>query len=190
MEGMGQGRRRGRGRNREGGRGGCIRRGGDDNGEGGDDSGGDDDEGRAGGGGGGRDDSGGSGYDLEGGFDVSRGAYGGGDGGGGGRGGGGGVTVAISVEDEAARRGPQVSGQQTPIDMDLNEPPSGLLDETFALGDTPFLVVATAPPDRTGPSRPPGPTKNEDEVPLAQRAQRIRRPRRCFTGSHLFRLFG
>ncbi|QHO21148.1 uncharacterized protein DS421_11g344170 [Arachis hypogaea] len=109
----------------------------------------------------------------------------------------------IMQEDEVARRRGQTSGTQAPLDVDLNEPPSVAPVQTFALGGTPPSAHTAGPHSIVGPSssrpvhvqprtpaQPPSEDEEdeiEDEEPLIRRSHRTRVPRRCFTGSHLFR---
>ncbi|RYQ96313.1 hypothetical protein Ahy_B08g092020 [Arachis hypogaea] len=108
--------------------------------------------------------------------------------------------TAIMQEDVAARRRGQSSGTQAPLDVDLNEPPTTSVGDHFALGGTPPSAYTAASHSVAGPSaapiqpRPPAqpaPDEEEDEIedeePLIRRGHRTRGPRRCFTGSHLFR---
>ncbi|XP_016195625.1 putative glycine-rich cell wall structural protein 1 [Arachis ipaensis] len=77
----------------------------------------------------------------------------------------------------------------------VNELPSGLIDETFSLGGTPpsaFAITTAAQPRpltsqeyRSDDMEHDG-DKDDDDVPVAQRAWRIRPPNCCSTGSHLF----
>ncbi|RYR53799.1 hypothetical protein Ahy_A06g029050 [Arachis hypogaea] len=112
---------------------------------------------------------------------------------------------AIMHDDEAVRGRSQTTGTQAPLHVDLNEPPSVPPPKYFALGDTPVSAHTTGSHSVVGPSssRPvhvqsrtpaqPAPQDEdeddeiEDEEPLIRRGQRTRVPRRCFTGSHLFR---
>ncbi|RYR68311.1 hypothetical protein Ahy_A03g014807 [Arachis hypogaea] len=112
---------------------------------------------------------------------------------------------AIMHDDEAARGQSQTTGTHAPLHVDLNEPPSVPPPEYFALGGTPASAHTVGSHSVVGPSssRPvhvqprtpvqPAPQDEnkddeiEDEEPLIQRGQRTRVPRRCFTGSHLFR---
>ncbi|RYR55473.1 hypothetical protein Ahy_A06g030684 [Arachis hypogaea] len=123
---------------------------------------------------------------------------------------------AIMQENDAARRRTQITGTQAHLDVDLNEPPSAPAHEYFALGGTPpsayvsgihsVAGMSTAAVHRESvpsgysarplpgqPMPPPhaDPDDDEDEIedeePLVRRGQRTRHPRRCFTGSHLFR---
>ncbi|QHO00736.1 uncharacterized protein DS421_13g408950 [Arachis hypogaea] len=109
----------------------------------------------------------------------------------------------IMQEDEAARRWGQTTGTQAPLDVDLNEPPLVAPVQTFALGGTPpsahtarshsVVGPSTSRPIHVQPRMPaqPPPKDEEDEIedeePLIRRGHRTRVPRRCFTGSHLFR---
>ncbi|QHO12799.1 uncharacterized protein DS421_15g509970 [Arachis hypogaea] len=106
-------------------------------------------------------------------------------------------------EDEAARRRGQTSGTQAALDVDLNEPPSVGPIQPFALGGTPASAHLAPSHSVAGPSssRPlhvqsrapaqPPPEDEEDEIedeePFIRRGHRTRVPRRCGTGSHLFR---
>ncbi|XP_020964488.1 uncharacterized protein LOC110265680 [Arachis ipaensis] len=107
---------------------------------------------------------------------------------------------AIMQEDDAAGRRGQTSGTQAPLDVDLNEPPTMPAPDSFALGGTPPSAYTDASHSVAGPSgepvqpRPPekpAPDEEEDEIKdeelLIRRGHRTRVPRRCFTGSHLFR---
>ncbi|QHO47962.1 uncharacterized protein DS421_1g01630 [Arachis hypogaea] len=112
---------------------------------------------------------------------------------------------AIMHDDEAARGQSQTTGTQAPLHVDLNEPPSVPPPEYFALGGTPTSAHTAGSHSVVGPSssRPvhvqprmpaqPAPQDEDeddeikDEEPLIRRGQRTRVPRRCFTGSHLFR---
>ncbi|QHN93548.1 uncharacterized protein DS421_17g593660 [Arachis hypogaea] len=107
---------------------------------------------------------------------------------------------AIMQEDVAARRRGQSSGTQTPLDVDLNEPPTTSVADHFALGGTPPSAYTAAPhsvawpsvaPVQPRPPAQPAPDEEEDEIedeePLIRRGHRTRVPRRCFMGLHLFR---
>ncbi|QHN81570.1 uncharacterized protein DS421_20g688020 [Arachis hypogaea] len=109
---------------------------------------------------------------------------------------------AIMQEDDAARRRGQTSVTQVPLDVDLNEPPTMPAPDYFALGGTPPSAYTAGSHSIAGPSgapiqpRPPAQPvsdededeiEDEDEEPLIRRGQRTRVPRRCFTGSHLFK---
>ncbi|QHO27606.1 uncharacterized protein DS421_7g209490 [Arachis hypogaea] len=123
---------------------------------------------------------------------------------------------AIMQEDELARRRGPVTGTQAPLDVDLNEPPTVAAPDYFALGGTPPSAYTAGSNSIAGPSkapvrgesfpsgsasrpldvqpRPPAqpaPDDNEDEMedeePFIRRGYRTRVPRRCGTGSHLFR---
>nr|XP_025628892.1 uncharacterized protein LOC112722136 [Arachis hypogaea] len=125
-------------------------------------------------------------------------------------------TSAIMQEDDAARRRDQMTGTQAPLDVHLNEPPSVPAHEYFALGGTPPSAYTAGSHSVAGPSRTPirresvpsgsssrplpvqprpppqaDPDDDEDDIedeePLVRRGQRTRVPRRCFTGSYLFR---
>ncbi|RYR42430.1 hypothetical protein Ahy_A08g038916 [Arachis hypogaea] len=112
------------------------------------------------------------------------------------------ITV-IMQEDEAGRRGGQTTGSQAHLDVDLNEPPSVPPADYFALGGTPPSAAtvgshsvagsSSSRPLHVHPTRlaqqPPDDEEDEieDEEPLIRRGHRTRVPRRCFTGSHLFR---
>ncbi|QHO18912.1 uncharacterized protein DS421_11g324500 [Arachis hypogaea] len=114
---------------------------------------------------------------------------------------------AIMHDDEAARGWSQTTGTQAPLHVDLNEPPSVPPPEYFALGGTPasahtarshsVVGPSSSQPVHVQPRTPAQPAPQdededdeiEDEEPLIWRGQRTRVPRRCFTGSHLFRLF-
>ncbi|RYR16281.1 hypothetical protein Ahy_B04g073280 [Arachis hypogaea] len=108
--------------------------------------------------------------------------------------------TAIMQEDDAARRSGQTSGTQPPLDVDLNEPPTVPAPNHFVLGGTPPSAYTAGSHSVAGPSgapvqpRPaaqPAPDEDEDEIEdeesLIRRGHRTRVPRRCFTGSHLFR---
>ncbi|QHN75967.1 uncharacterized protein DS421_19g639880 [Arachis hypogaea] len=107
---------------------------------------------------------------------------------------------AIMHDDEAARGRSQTTGTQAPLHVNLNEPPSVPLPEYFALGGTPasadtVVRPSSSRPVHVQPGTPAQPAPQdkdeddeiEDEEPLIRRGQRTRAPRRCFTGSHLFR---
>ncbi|QHO39005.1 uncharacterized protein DS421_4g125290 [Arachis hypogaea] len=112
---------------------------------------------------------------------------------------------AIMHDDEAARGWSQTTETQAPLHVDLNEPPSVPPPEYFALGGTPVSAhtaglhsvvgPSSSRPVHVQPRMPAQPTPQdededdeiEDEEPLIRRGQRTRIPRRCFTGSHLFR---
>ncbi|RYR25389.1 hypothetical protein Ahy_B02g059105 [Arachis hypogaea] len=110
---------------------------------------------------------------------------------------------AIMQEDEASRRWGQTTGTQAPLAVDLNEPPSVAPVEYSALGGIPPSAHTVRSQSVAGPSssralhvqprmpaQPPPEDKEdeiEDEEQLIWRGQRTRVPRRCFTGSHLFR---
>ncbi|QHN85706.1 uncharacterized protein DS421_16g539650 [Arachis hypogaea] len=105
----------------------------------------------------------------------------------------------IMQEDEAARRRGQTTGTQAPLAVDLNEPPSVAPVDYFALGGTPpsahtvgshsVARPSSSRPLHVQPRTPAQPPLEdeedeiEDEEPLIRRGQRIRVPRRCFTGS-------
>ncbi|QHO17387.1 uncharacterized protein DS421_10g311730 [Arachis hypogaea] len=105
--------------------------------------------------------------------------------------------TAIMQEDEAARRVGQTSGSQAHLDVDLNKPPSVPQTEHFVLGGTPPSAACAGSQSVVGPSssrplhiQPPQDDEEddiEDEEPLIRRVHRTWVPRRCFTGSHLFR---
>ncbi|QHN81283.1 uncharacterized protein DS421_20g685490 [Arachis hypogaea] len=111
--------------------------------------------------------------------------------------------TTIMQEDEAACRRGQTSGTQTALDVDLNEPPSVGPVQHFALGGTPASARTSASHSVAGlsssrpihvqsraPAQPPLEDEEdeiEDEEPLIWRGHRARVPRRCGTGSHLFR---
>ncbi|QHN97245.1 uncharacterized protein DS421_18g625720 [Arachis hypogaea] len=111
--------------------------------------------------------------------------------------------TTIMQEDEAACRRGQMTGTQAALDVDLNEPPSVGPIQSFALGGTPASACIALSHSVAGPSssRPlhvqsmvpaqPPPEDEEDEIedkkPIIQRGHRTRVPRRCGTGSHLFR---
>ncbi|RYR51924.1 hypothetical protein Ahy_A06g026867 [Arachis hypogaea] len=112
---------------------------------------------------------------------------------------------AMMHDDEAVLGRSQTTGTQAALDVDLNEPPSVPPPQYFALGGTPASAHTAGSHSVDGPSssRPvhvqprtlaqPAPQDEdeddeiEDEEPLIRRGQRTRVPRRCFTGSHLFR---
>ncbi|QHO02699.1 uncharacterized protein DS421_13g425980 [Arachis hypogaea] len=123
---------------------------------------------------------------------------------------------AIMQEDDAARRPGQIPRTQAPLDVNLNEPPTMPAPEYFALGSTPPSAFTTGSHSVAGTSRAPVRREStpsgsssrplpvqprppaqadpddddddiEDEEPLVKRGHRTRVPRRCFTGSHLFR---
>ncbi|RYR68715.1 hypothetical protein Ahy_A03g015195 [Arachis hypogaea] len=94
----------------------------------------------------------------------------------------------------------ETSGTQAPLDVDLNEPPTASVGDHFGLGGTPPSAYAaasesvarsSAAPVHFTPPAQPAPDEDadeiEDEEPFIRRGQRARVPRRCFTGSHLFR---
>ncbi|QHO20441.1 uncharacterized protein DS421_11g337980 [Arachis hypogaea] len=60
---------------------------------------------------------------------------------------------AIMQEDDAARRRGQITGTQAPLDVDLNEPPSVLAHDYFALGGTPPSAYTGGAYSVAGPSR-------------------------------------
>ncbi|RYQ96893.1 hypothetical protein Ahy_B08g092817 [Arachis hypogaea] len=109
----------------------------------------------------------------------------------------------IMQEDDASRGWHQTTGTQAPLDVDLNEPATVPPVQTFALGGTPTSAHTLGSHSVAGPSSsrpvhvPPRPptadvpeddsNSIEDEEPLIRRGHRTRVPRRCFTGSHLFR---
>ncbi|QHO02326.1 uncharacterized protein DS421_13g422830 [Arachis hypogaea] len=108
--------------------------------------------------------------------------------------------TAIMQEDVPAQRRGQTSGTQAPLDVDLNEPPTTSVADHFALEGTPPSAYTAASVSVAGPSAvpvhptppaQPAPDDEEDEIedeePLIRRGHRTRVPRRCFTGSHLFR---
>ncbi|QHN84919.1 uncharacterized protein DS421_16g532880 [Arachis hypogaea] len=111
--------------------------------------------------------------------------------------------TTIMQEDDAARRRGQTSGTQTALDVDLNKPPSMDPVQPFALGGTLASARTGASHSVVGPSssrpihvQPMGPAQPppedeedeiEDEEPLIRRGHKARVPRRCGTGSHLFR---
>ncbi|RYQ83288.1 hypothetical protein Ahy_B10g101942 [Arachis hypogaea] len=87
----------------------------------------------------------------------------------------------IMQEDDLARRRSQVDGSQAHLDVNLNEPLTGLVDDTFALGGTPPSSFATPTLAHPGPSTSQEHIPDEmeldrdgdgqaDEVPLTQRA--------------------
>ncbi|XP_020979250.1 aspartate, glycine, lysine and serine-rich protein-like [Arachis ipaensis] len=82
----------------------------------------------------------------------------------------------LMQENDLERRRSQVARPQKPLDVDLNDPPSGPLDDTFALGGTPSSAFAADPSAHPGPSMSPQRTPNkmehdgdrdEDEISLA-----------------------
>ncbi|QHO20714.1 uncharacterized protein DS421_11g340380 [Arachis hypogaea] len=109
----------------------------------------------------------------------------------------------IMQEDDASRGRLPTTRTQAPLDVDLNEPATVPPVQTFALGGTPASAHTLGSHSVAGPSSsrpvhvpPRTPTEDapdddtdsiEDEEPLIQRGHRTRVPRRCFTGSHLFR---
>ncbi|RYR63482.1 hypothetical protein Ahy_A04g021295 [Arachis hypogaea] len=109
----------------------------------------------------------------------------------------------IMQEDEAARGRVHTTATQAPLDVDLNEPAMVPHAHTFALGGTPASAHTMGSHSVAGPSSsrpvhvpPRTPTDAvpddsddsiEDEEPLIRRGYRTRVPRRCGTGSHLFR---
>ncbi|QHO26863.1 uncharacterized protein DS421_7g203130 [Arachis hypogaea] len=108
--------------------------------------------------------------------------------------------TAIMQGDATPRSGVQTSGTQAPLDVDLNEPPSSSAGHQFCLGGTPpsaFTAASesvagiSATPLHVAPPAQPAPPDDEDDIedvePLIHRGQRARVPRRCGTGSHLFR---
>ncbi|RYQ86130.1 hypothetical protein Ahy_B10g105812 [Arachis hypogaea] len=108
--------------------------------------------------------------------------------------------TAIMQEDVHSRRRGQTSGTQAPLDVDLNEPPTASVGDHFVLGGTPPSAYTAASESVAGPSAAaihvtppaqPAPHEDadeiEDEEPFIHRGQRARVPRRCGTGSHLFR---
>ncbi|RYR75425.1 hypothetical protein Ahy_A02g010080 [Arachis hypogaea] len=107
---------------------------------------------------------------------------------------------AIMQGDATPRSGGQTSGTQAPLDVDLNEPPSSSAGHQFCLGGTPpsaftaasesVAGISAAPLHVAPPAQPAPPDDGddiEDEEPFIRRGQRARVPRRCGTGSHLFR---
>ncbi|QHO30562.1 uncharacterized protein DS421_8g234340 [Arachis hypogaea] len=106
-------------------------------------------------------------------------------------------------EDEAAAGRVQTTGTQAPLDVDLNEPATVAPAHPFAMGGTPASAQSIGSHSVAGPSssrpvhvapmtpRQPVPDDSdesiEDEEPLIRRGYRTRVPRRCGTGSHLFR---
>ncbi|RYR35239.1 hypothetical protein Ahy_A10g050386 [Arachis hypogaea] len=112
---------------------------------------------------------------------------------------------AMMHDDEAVPGRSQTTGTQAALDVDLNEPPSVSPPQYFALGGTPASAHTAGSHSVAGPSssRPvhvqprthaqpalqdeDEDDEIEDEEPLIRRGQRTRVPRRCFTGSHLFR---
>ncbi|XP_072068806.1 serine/threonine-protein phosphatase 7 long form homolog isoform X1 [Arachis hypogaea] len=108
--------------------------------------------------------------------------------------------TAIMQEDEPGRRRPQTPGTQAPLDVDLNESATTPVGDQFGLGGTPHSAYTAASQSVAGPSAAlvhftppaqPAPHEDadeiEDEEPFIRRGQRPRVPRRCGTGSHLFR---
>ncbi|RYR16713.1 hypothetical protein Ahy_B04g073744 [Arachis hypogaea] len=108
--------------------------------------------------------------------------------------------TTIMQEDMSARRRGQTFGTQAPLDVDLNEPPTTSVADHFGLGGTLPSTYTAASHSVAEPSVAPihctppaqlAPDEEEDEIedeePLIRRGQRTRVPRRCFTGSHLFR---
>ncbi|RYR59584.1 hypothetical protein Ahy_A05g025484 [Arachis hypogaea] len=109
----------------------------------------------------------------------------------------------IMQEDEAAPGRVHTSGPQAPLGVGLNEPPTVPPVHTFALGGTPASAQtmgshSVADPSSSRPVHVPPMTPTdvvpddsddsiEDEEPLIHRGYRTRVPRRCGTGSHLFR---
>ncbi|RYR14585.1 hypothetical protein Ahy_B04g071202 [Arachis hypogaea] len=109
----------------------------------------------------------------------------------------------IMQEDEAAAGRVQTTGTQAPLDVDLNEPATVAPPHPFAMGGTPASAQTIGSHSVAGPSssrpvhaarvtpRQPVPDDSdesiEDEEPLIRRSFRTRVPRRCGTGSHLFR---
>ncbi|RYR70093.1 hypothetical protein Ahy_A03g016609 [Arachis hypogaea] len=109
----------------------------------------------------------------------------------------------IMQEDEAARGRVHTTATQAPLDVDLNEPATVPPAHTFAMGGTPASAHTLGSHSVAGPSSsrpvhvpPRTPTDAvpddsddsiEDEEPLIRRGYRTRVPRRCGTGSHLFR---
>ncbi|QHO08119.1 uncharacterized protein DS421_14g469760 [Arachis hypogaea] len=109
----------------------------------------------------------------------------------------------IMQEDEAAAGRVQTTGTQPPLDVDLNEPATVAPPHPFAMGGTPASAQTVGSHSVAGPSssRPPDAARVtpiqpvpddsdesiEDEEPLIRRSFRTRVPRRCGTGSHLFR---
>ncbi|XP_072081860.1 uncharacterized protein [Arachis hypogaea] len=108
--------------------------------------------------------------------------------------------TAIMQEDEPGRRRAQTPGTQAPLDVNLNEPATTPVGDQFGLGGTPPSAYTAASESVAGPSAAPvhftppaqpAPHEDadeiEDEEPFIRRGQRPRVPRRCGTGSHLFR---
>ncbi|RYR44163.1 hypothetical protein Ahy_A08g040547 [Arachis hypogaea] len=109
----------------------------------------------------------------------------------------------IMQEDEAASGRVHTTGTQAPLDVDLNEPATVVPAHPFAMGGTPASAQSIGSHSVAGPSssrpvhvppttpRQPVPDDSdesiEDEEPLIRRGYRTRVPRRCGTGSHLFR---
>ncbi|RYR28567.1 hypothetical protein Ahy_B01g052707 [Arachis hypogaea] len=108
--------------------------------------------------------------------------------------------TAIMQEDAPGRRRGQTPGTQAPLNVDLNEPATTPAGDQFGLGGTPHSAYTAASESVAGPSAAPvhftppaqpAPQEDadeiEDEEPFIRRGQRPRVPRRCGTGSHLFR---
>ncbi|QHN97507.1 uncharacterized protein DS421_18g627950 [Arachis hypogaea] len=108
--------------------------------------------------------------------------------------------TAIMQEDDPGRRRAQTPSTQAPLDVDLNEPATTPVADQFGLGGTLHSAYTAASQSVAGPSAapvhftppaPPAPHEDadeiEDEEPFIRRGQRPRVPRRCGTGSHLFR---
>ncbi|QHO44349.1 uncharacterized protein DS421_5g170420 [Arachis hypogaea] len=109
----------------------------------------------------------------------------------------------IMQEDAAASGRVHTTGTQAPLDVDLNEPATVVPAHPFAMGGTPASAQSIGSHSVAGPSssrpvhvppttpRQPVPDDSdesiEDEEPLIRRGYRTRVPRRCGTGSHLFR---
>ncbi|QHO52944.1 uncharacterized protein DS421_2g43560 [Arachis hypogaea] len=109
----------------------------------------------------------------------------------------------IMQEDEAASGRVHTTATQAPLDVDLNEPATVVPAHPFAMGGTPASAQSIGSHSVAGPSssrpvhvppttpRQPVPDDSdesiEDEEPLIRRGYRTRVPRRCGTGSHLFR---
>ncbi|QHO26533.1 uncharacterized protein DS421_7g200390 [Arachis hypogaea] len=109
----------------------------------------------------------------------------------------------IMQEDAAASGRVHTTGTQAPLDVDLNEPATVVPAHPFAMGGTPASAQSIGSHSVAGPSssrpvhvppttpRQPVPDDSdesiEDEELLIRRGYRTRVPRRCGTGSHLFR---
>ncbi|QHO49994.1 uncharacterized protein DS421_1g18830 [Arachis hypogaea] len=113
------------------------------------------------------------------------------------------ITTIMQEDEAACRRGQTTGTQASALDVDLNEPPSVGPVQSFALGGTPASARVAPSYSVAGPSssRPlhvqsrvpaqPPPEDEEDEIedeePIIRIGHRTRVPRRCGTGSHLFR---